>query len=344
MTALRRALPAVVAVLLLLLPYAHVGSLDTPGTLQVWGVALVLGALALSYDVLFGFTGLLSFGHALFFASGMYVLDIALTHWHWTLPAALGLTAAVALGLPLVVGAVSLRVGGIAFAMVTLAFAQAGSILVLRDPSGLTGGEEGLGLDTDHVPGALVGVVNTRNLYWLALALLVAVYAIVWWTTTSSPGRVWEAIRENEQRVEVLGLQPYAFKLLAFVLASFLATAAGAVYLLLEGGASPGVAAPQFTLTVLVMVILGGAGTRWGAVVGGILYTWLDHELTSVANSDAVSGLPTVVRAAVGEPLFLLGAVFVLVVLFVPGGVAGSARRLPEPLGRLAAVRRRGAG
>ncbi len=109
--------------------------LNSPGTLQVLGLMLVFGGVALTYDLLFGFTGLLSFGHALYFAVGVYITAIATTKWDWSLAQALGFTALVALVLPLILGSVSLRVAGIAFAMVTLAFAEAGSILVDKNPA-----------------------------------------------------------------------------------------------------------------------------------------------------------------------------------------------------------------
>ena len=130
--------------------------------------------------------------------------------------------------MPLVLGSISLRVTGIAFAMVTLAFAQAGNVLVHKNPDKLTGGDEGLGIGFEaDVPSAFIGVFNTQNLYWLALGYAAAVFAISAWAVSSSPGRVWQAIRENELRVQVLGLRPFWFKLLVFVLASFLATAGG---------------------------------------------------------------------------------------------------------------------
>ena len=109
----------------------------------------------------------------------------------------------------LATGAVSMRVSGIPFAMVTLAFAQAGSVLVRRN-SQITGGEEGLSLNTDQVPDFLIGVINTRNLYWLTLAVLVIVYLVTLWVDTSRLGHLARATRENEQRVRVLGPQPYA--------------------------------------------------------------------------------------------------------------------------------------
>jgi branched-chain amino acid transport system permease protein len=313
-----RVVPLVVFVLLAFvpklsidIPYVFKGSVNTPGTLQLLALCLVFGAVAMSYDLLFGFTGLLSFGHALYFAVGVYITCIAITKWHWDFVPALLFTALVGLLLPLVLGAVSLRVSGIAFAMVTLAFAQAGSILVLKNPHGWTGGEEGLGADYTKLPEGLVGIFNTKHLYWVALGYAAVVFAIVQWAVSSSPGHVWQAIRENELRVQVLGLRPYLYKLISFVLASFLATAGGVVYLLLLGGATPEVASANFTLTLLVMV-----------VIGGTLYTWANERLGDASSSHAVQSLPNVLSTPLQQPLFVLGLLFILVVFFVPGGLA----------------------
>ncbi|MEA2688339.1 MAG: branched-chain amino acid transport system permease protein [Candidatus Eremiobacteraeota bacterium] len=325
---------AVLLVLLIALPFIKLtipglfgGSLDAPGTLNLLGLCFVFGALALTYDLVFGYVGLLSFGHALYFATGVYVTAVAMARWHWSLPQALALTAVVSLVLPLVLGAVCLRMRDIPFAMVTLAFAQAGSILVMQNPFGLTGGEEGVALGGDTLPSFLVGVANTHNVYWIALVLLLVVYAIAWRAVNSPPGRVWQAIRENERRVEVLGLNPYLYKLGAFVLSAFLASATGVVYLLLQGGANPEVTTSGFTLALLVMVVLGGVGTLWGAVLGGIVYEYLDFRLVALANTPAVQSLPGMLKVPLSEPLFLLGVLFIVLVLFVPGGLGGVLRR-----------------
>jgi len=320
------------------IPYVFSGPLDSPGTLGLLALCLVFAGVALTYDLLFGFTGLLSFGHALYFAIGVYVMAIALTQWELPLWQSFALTAAVGIVVPLLLGAISLRVGGIAFAMVTLAFAQAGQVLVQKNPDGLTGGEEGLGLNFEPIPDAFVGVLNTKHLYWLALGYAAVVFVAVRWAVNSSPGRVWQAIRENERRVEVIGLQPFYFKLLAFVLASFLATAGGVVWLLVLGtGASPQVTTASFTLTLLVMVVIGGTGTRYGALLGGFLYTLADQRLGSLAGSSRIEDLPTVLSTPLSEPLFILGTLFILLVFFVPGGLASLGhrrwrRRRMEPL------------
>jgi branched-chain amino acid transport system permease protein len=319
---------ALVPKLSLDVPVVFNGPLSSPGTLQLLALCLLFSGIALTYDVLFGFTGLLSFGHALFVAAGVYMTAIALTRWEWGLWPTIGFVLAIALCLPLVLGAVSLRVSGIAFAMVTLAFAQAGQVLVQKNPYGWTGGEEGIGLNYDHVPDAFVGVLNTKNLYWLALGYAVVVFVIVRLAVNSSAGHVWRAVRENEPRVEVLGLHPYWFKLISFVLAGFLAVLGGVVWLLLIGGATPEVTTANFTLALLVMVVLGGAGTRFGAMLGGFLYTLLDQRLGSLSGSSEVQGLPDVLRVPLSEPLFILGALFILLVFFVPGGLASLPARL----------------
>jgi branched-chain amino acid transport system permease protein len=310
------------------LPILFGGPLDSPGTLGLLALCLVFAGVALTYDLLFGFTGLLSFGHALYFAIGVYVTAIALTKWEWGLVQTLLVVVGVGILVPLVLGLISLRVSGIAFAMVTLAFAQAGTVLVQKNPNGLTGGEEGLGLNFEPIPDAFVGVLNTKNLYWLALGYAAVVFLIARWAINSSPGHVWQAIRENERRVEVIGLQPLWFKLLVFVLASFLATVGGVIWLIVLGtGASPQVTTASFTLTFLVMVVIGGAGTRYGALLGGFLYTLADQRLGALAGSSTIDDLPSVLSTPLSEPLFILGTLFILLVFFVPGGLASLGHR-----------------
>jgi len=337
------ALPLAVFVALAFVPKIGVdipkifdSSVSSPGTLQLLAVCMLFGALALTYDLQFGFTGLLSFGHALYIALGVYIANIAITIWGWSFAEAIGFTLVLALVLSLALGFVSLRVTGIAFAMVTLAFAQVGAVLVRKDPRHWTHGEEGLGADYHKIPVAFVGIVNTKNLYWLALGFLAAVFFIVRWAVDSSPGRIWQAIRENELRVEVLGLPPRAYKLQAFVLSSVLAAGGGIVYMLLNSGSNPAVTAPEFTLMLLLMVVIGGAGSRWGAVLGGIVYHYLDDRLTAMGSSSTIQGLPSVLRTPLEQPLFLLGSAFILIVVFLPGGLTGLATRgRPRGLRRL---------
>lgn len=330
----RWSLTAALVVLLALLPILNInipgvlpGPTYTPGTLQLLAFSMLIAALALSYHLVFGVAGLLSFGHALYFAAGAYGLGIALKHGGLELLPAIGITLVAGIVLAAAVGALSLRVSGIAFAMVTLAFAQAGSVLIRRNPEQLTGGDEGLSLTVTHVPDFLVGVINTQNLYWMCLAVVLFVYAVVAWFERSRAGHVVAATRENELRVRVLGQRPYFVKLMTFAIAGTLATIVGMAYLVLQSGVTQRAASTDFTLTLLVIVVLGGVGARWGAVVGGVVYTLLDQRLTALAQSDAIDGLPDILRIPLSEPLFILGTLFILVVIFLPGGIAGLANR-----------------
>ncbi|WP_082101514.1 branched-chain amino acid ABC transporter permease [Demequina rhizosphaerae] len=294
-----------------------------PGTLALLSLAMIFAALALSYNMLLGTAGMLSFGHALYFGAGAYGLGIGLENlgvplWPGVIVALVG-----GLVIAFVTGAVSMRVSGIPFAMVTLAFAQAGSVLVRRNSS-VTGGEEGLSLNTDGVPDLLVGVVNTRNLYWATLAVLVVVYLVSVWVDRSRLGHLARATRENELRVKVLGLEPARARLLVFVIAALCASLVGVAYMLLQSGTVPRSVSADLTITVLVIVVLGGVGYRWGAIVGGVVYTILDQRLTVLAGSDMIESLPSVLRVPLSEPLFILGALFILVVMFLPGGIAGT--------------------
>jgi len=330
----RRIVLSVLLIIGIVLPFAGLtvpwilpGTVDvvnSTGTLDVLGLGFIFATVALGYDVMFGFTGLLSFGQVLYFAFGAYCLDILLSVWNWPLVPALLVTLAAGAVLALLLGSIALRGTGIAFAMVTLAFAQAMYYLIEDNPHNLTGGDTGLVMSVNRIPAALVGVASTRNLYWVALALLVLVYLLVGWATRSPAGRVWLAIRENERRAEVLGFPPFGYKLASCTLSSVIATVAGMMYLLLVGTASPdSVASVTVTVSILVMVVLGGAGTRWGAVTGAMVYVYLQQYLLKVAAEPSFASLPAAARVPLSQPDFLLGLIFVLFILFVPGGLSG---------------------
>lgn len=335
-----RLAPVAVLAVLAYLPYLPVdvpgvlpGRLNGPGSMQLLATCLVVGGIALSYDVLFGRTGLLSFGHALFVAAGSYLLTISTASWSLPLPAAVGLALGLSTLLALVVGAVALRVGGIAFAMVTLAFAQAASIIVMRDPGGTTGGEEGRTVNRAALPDVLVGVANAPYRYWLALGFLAVTWVAVSLLVASRAGHAMAAVRENEQRAAVIGLGTYRVRLLALVAGSFLGALGGVVHALVLGGSSPHLTTSEFTLSLLVMVVLGGAGSRWGAVIGGVLYTYADARLVEVSGAGMLQSLPEVVRQVLSQPLFILGAFFVVVVYFAPSGLTGLGGRIIRKAG-----------
>jgi branched-chain amino acid transport system permease protein len=334
-TLLRVVPPLVVLLVLAYLPYVPLelpgllpGRVNGPGSMQLLATCLVIAGIALSYDVLFGRTGLLSFGHALFVAAGSYLMTIALSTWSMPLPLAVLTALALTTVLAVVVGGVALRVGGIAFAMVTLAFAQAASIIVLRDVGGLTGGEEGRALDREAVPDLLVGVANAPYRYWLALAFVVLAFLVVQGLVRSRAGHAMAAVRENEARAAVLGLRTYRVRLLALVVGSVLGALGGVVHALVLGGSNPHLTTSEFTLSLLVMVVLGGAGSTYGALVGGFLYQYADARLVEASGSGLLDALPDGLQSVLAQPLFILGVFFIVVVYFAPTGIAGLGSRL----------------
>ena len=319
-----RPLLGVLIILLFAAPFLGNNPLSHPGLQQTMAVAFLYGALALTYDLLFGFTGLLSFGHAVFFASGMYLAVLFINHdvlvWWLAVIAAVALSTVLAI----IIGSASLRTGGITFAMVTLAFAEAGHVVISRDFGGFTNGENGVALNADKVPSIFIGVFNTKYLFWISLATLVVVYFITWWITESSAGRVFAALRDNETRVAVLGLKPTRFKLLSFVIAAAMASFIGVVMLMVSGSAAPRFASADVTIALLLMVILGGAVTRWGAVIGGIVYSVASTRLQDLSQTTALHSVPKIISGPLSEPAFTLGLLFIFVVMFAPGGLSGA--------------------
>lgn len=303
------------------------GQLSSSGSLLIVAVGLVFAGVAISYDIVFGYAGLLSAGHSLVFALGVYGTNLLMQRGvGWAVAAALAVVMSTVV--TAAIGAIALRATGIAFTMVTLAFAEAFYILLLTDPVDVFGGDEGLPLAFDQVPDLLGSAREVRWLYWLALLFAVVTYLFARVATRSRCGRVWEAIRENEGRVELLGLVPYGFKLVAFVLSGALAAAGGSIYLLVVRGSNPSIATVQFSLALIVMVVLGGRGRLWGAAIGGLIYGFLTLRLPALSSSGVLGGLPDWAGGILSEPLFVLGILFVLVVLFLPRGVSGLVDRL----------------
>ncbi|MEX1044279.1 MAG: branched-chain amino acid ABC transporter permease [Acidimicrobiia bacterium] len=335
---MRRLALAILLVVLGCAPFVNVGipflftsEVSSPGSLQILAIALVYAGFAVSYDIVFGFTGLLSFGHALPIALGAYGTNLFMIHAGLAYPLAVVASLVATVLISTLLGAIALRTTGVAFAMVTLAFAEAFAILILSDPLRVFGGEEGLQLASGLVPDFFRGVFNTRNLYWFALGFLLLTYVVGRRVVSSRAGKVWEAIRENEARVHMVGLEPFRFKLASFVIASALASLGGSIYILLVRGANTGIASATFTLALLVMVVLGGPGRLWGAALGGFVYAILSLRLSAVSTSQAIADLPDWIEGPLSEPLFVLGVLFVLMMLFAPGGIASITDRLRRP-------------
>ncbi|OLC20739.1 MAG: branched-chain amino acid ABC transporter permease [Chloroflexi bacterium 13_1_40CM_68_21] len=256
---------------------------------SVLALDILLWALfAMSVDLLVGYVGLLSFGHAAFWGGAAYVASLLARDLRLAFPLAAlaGVTAAMALAVP--VGYLSIRRRGIYFAMVTLAFAQMLFYLV-NELRGVTGGENGV----QGVPRLLWGVSVSRpgDFYYAALPLVLFGYFAVFRITRSPFGHVLAAIRDNEARAQALGYPTPRYKLLAFVLSAGVAGLAGSLYAIGHGFASLDLLHWTTSGTVVLMVVLGGTGTLWGSLLGAAIVLFLRDQLSSVTEaSDAVTG------------------------------------------------------
>jgi branched-chain amino acid transport system permease protein len=270
---------------------------------------MVLAVFAMGYNLAFGYTGLLSLGHALFFAAGMYGAGLPIHLLEWTALPAL-ITGLAAGGLvAAAVGLLALRTAGVSFMIVTLMFAQAGylSILYLAP---YTGGDEGFVIDAAgrNIGGLDLALDGYR--YLIALALFSAALLISLALVRSTFGRTLVAMRENEERSRMLGMNPFAIKLAALTLSGLYAGAAGGTYAVLFGYVGASFATIQYSILPMLYVLLGGAGTVIGPFLGAALMFTL---------IEATSGITSAY-------FFLVGAALVVVVLFAPKGILGTLR------------------
>jgi len=271
----------------------------------------LMAVYALSYDLLMGYTGVLSFGHALFFGGGAYTTGILLKHFQASLPVAFLATLLLALGLSGLTGVLSLRVRGVYLAMVTLALAEAAFILSeATDFRQYTGAEDGL--QGIPVPAWLDPVEHRLRFYYLTLVFMLGAYFLARRLVDSPTGRVWVALRENEERAVSLGYSPFAFRLLAFMFSGALAALAGALSALMNKNATPSLLSVNTTIQALLMTLVGGAGTLIGPMLGAALLELAGYLFNRVF----------------GPIWFLLfGFLYLLVVLVFPYGLVGAWRR-----------------
>ena len=284
------------------------------GLYPVFVMKLLCFALfACAFNLLLGFTGLLSFGHAAFFGSAAYVTGWFIKSQSWTPELAL-LAGAVAAGMiGLLVGLVAIRRQGIYFAMITLAIAQMVYFVCLQAP--FTGGEDGL----QGVPrGKLLGLFSLEsdlNLYYVVVAIFVVAFLFISRIVNSPFGQVLKMIRENEPRAISLGYNVDRYKLLAFVLSAALAGLAGSMKTLVMGFATLSDVHWSMSGEVILMTLLGGVGTFFGPVLGSGIVISLQNLL-----ADKVGSWVTVI----------IGVIFVLCVLAFRKGVVGELQAFRE--------------
>lgn len=272
---------------------------------------LILGIFAMSYDLLLGYTGILSFGHAMFFGTGGYAIAILIgRNFNWSFGMALVAVIVIALVQSLIFGVLSLRVKGVYLAMVTLAFAEMFYILAeAGDFRVYTGADDGL--HGFPVPAYLSATDHRTRFYFLTLVFFVAVFLIIKRLVDSPTGKVMVASRENENRATMIGFNTFWYKLTAFVAAGVFAALAGALSALYRVSVTPSMLSLGRTIDALAMTIIGGLGTLVGPVLGASIIQLLGYWLERWFGSNWT---------------LIYGIIFMLIVIFLPYGLVGTFR------------------
>ncbi|MFO7643382.1 MAG: branched-chain amino acid ABC transporter permease [Desulfosarcina sp.] len=272
---------------------------------------LIYGLLAMSLDVLLGYTGLLSFMHNAYLGIGAYLVGLLLIHvapsslWF---PLFFGVLGTAMIALP--VGWVQVRTGGLAFALLTLAFGMM-FFTVAWKWYALTGGDDGL-MGVPHPDVSIFGMVlgNTENpvvMYLFTLAVVLVCFLLTWRIVHSPFGAVLAAIRENEERAAFVGINVRRFKLMGWMLACCLAGLSGGLFILYRGYIGPTTMHAFAGAGVLMMVLLGGMGTLWGPFVGAGIFIFMQDYISTMTEHWEM----------------FLGLVVILLVLFMPTGFVG---------------------
>ena len=274
---------------------------------------MVLAVFAMGYNLLIGYCGLLSLGHAMFFAAGLYGAGLPLYHLGWGVVPAFAAGIAAGGVLALAVGALALRTAGVAFMIVTMMFSQVVYLTTLYFTT-WTRGEEGLVLPPAArrvtLGDMVVSLSDPATRYIVALGLFAVVLLAMLALVRAPFGRTLAGIRENEERMRMLGYDTFRAKLAAVVVSGLACAAAGAAYGLMFGYVGSGFASIQYSILPLLWVLVGGAATTLGPLVGTAFMFYV---------IDYASGLTT-------AWLVLVGAALILVVLFFPRGILGTLR------------------
>lgn len=268
----------------------------------------ILAVYALSYDLVLGVTGLLSFGHAMFFGVGAYTTGIMLKSFGWDLLPTLGVVVLAGVAQALLFSVVLPRVQGLTFALVTLGLAVVFHIVIRsRELGPYTGAD--VGLQGVVTPEYLNPADERFTFYLVALAFMFGVYLFYRRFVDSPTGRVCVAIRENEGRAAMLGYNTFVFKVIVLTVSSITAALAGALHALFQPIVSPDVASLGFTIAALLMILIGGVGTLSGALLGAGIFKLLSFGLDRSFGENAT---------------FVIGLVYIGIVLFLPYGIVGT--------------------
>jgi branched-chain amino acid transport system permease protein len=292
-------------------------AVDQPFYISFATRILIYAIAAASLNLVLGYGGMVSFGHAAFFGAGAYIVGILAVEGVTSLWIAWSAATAVAALVALIIGAISLRTRGVYFIMITLAFAQMMYYIFVSMKA--YGGDDGLSLPSRST-GLGVSLSNDFTWYYLVLVLLGIILFLLHRLLGSRFGRVIEAIRENETRATAIGYPVYRYKLLCFVISGAIAGLAGALIANQTSYVGPALLHWVQSGTLMVMVILGGVGRFWGGPVGAVVLLALE---------ELFSGSPLLGPFALHWQL-PVGAILLAVVLFAPRGIAGAFAKKPQ--------------
>jgi branched-chain amino acid transport system permease protein len=269
--------------------------------------ALIFGLFAMSLDLLVGYCRLYSFGHAAAYGLGAYSAALILTQLQLPLPIGIALAVLVTIAAAIPIAWICTRSTGVSFAMLTLAFAQLGYAMLFRFRD-VTGGSDGIvGIPRPSGPLGMTWFQGKTGYYFLVLGCLFASYLLCRAIVRSPFGAVLGALRENEAKTIALGYNTRLYKIVTVVLAYGFGGLAGALYAAFAGFASPELFFWLVSGRVLIMVVVGGAATLFGPILGGVFFVFLEHELSQVTDL---------------WPL-IFGSIFIAFVMFAPEGIWG---------------------
>lgn len=302
-----------VLLLLVLLPLGS-PALFSDYYLDLFTKVLIFGIMLLGFDILAGYTGLVSLGHALFFGLGGYAAAFTINHLSTNLAPVLLVALAAALIVGLFVGFFSTQTKDIFFVFLTLAFAQF-FYLAAFNMTTITGGDNGISIAkaTIGIPGLwITEITRPYGFYYLVLGFFVASYFVCRRVITSPFGKVLVAIRENDERVSYLGYNIRKMKIKSYMISVCLATVAGVLFGAYQDFVSPGMLHWSLSGDLILMSVLGGMGTLVGPVLGGAIIILLGDELSSLTENWMI----------------FIGFFFVLMIIFAPSGVVGIASKI----------------
>ncbi|MCB2190141.1 MAG: branched-chain amino acid ABC transporter permease [Deltaproteobacteria bacterium] len=301
-----------VLLLLVLLPLGS-PALFSDYYLDLFTKVLIFGIMLLGFDILAGYTGLVSLGHALFFGLGGYAAAFTINNLSTNLAPVLLVALAAAIIVGLFVGFFSTQTKDIFFVFLTLAFAQF-FYLAAFNMTTVTGGDNGISIAkaTVGIPGLwITEVTRPYGFYYLVLGFFVAAYFVCRRVITSPFGKVLVAIRENDERVSYLGYNIRKMKIKSYMISVCLATVAGVLFGAYQDFVSPGMLHWSLSGDLILMSVLGGMGTLLGPVLGGAIVILLGDELSSLTENWMI----------------FIGGFFVLMIIFAPEGVMGLASK-----------------